>query len=193
MAHSVKPVSYTHLDVYKRQGLDIAQGLGLLVVGDDPLPLKCAVAQLKADDGLVKSELVLLDTPDSTVLVDGSVSLAKEQLKLTLRARPKDFSPLTVRAPVHITGSFEHPDVAPDAKTLGIKAAAAALLAAINPLAALIPLMDPADPATRQCADVLAGGSAPATTNGKPKPKREPKPKPRAETPDLEPIRKPVQ
>ena len=104
---------------------------------------------------------MLLDTPDSTVLVDGSVSLAKEQLKLTLRARPKDFSPLTVRAPVHITGSFAHPDVAPDAKTLGVKAAAAALLAAINPLAALIPLIDPADPAARQCADVLASGVSP--------------------------------
>ncbi|MCD6681675.1 MAG: AsmA family protein [Burkholderiaceae bacterium] len=148
-------------------GLDIAQGLGLLVVGDDPLPLKCAVAQLKAEDGLVKSEVVLLDTPDSTVLVDGSVSLAKERLNLTLRARPKDFSPLTVRAPVHITGSFEHPDIAPDAKTLGLKAAAAALLAAINPLAALIPLMDPADPATRQCADVLAAGRAPPATQVK--------------------------
>ncbi len=148
-------------------GLDIAQGLGLLAVGDDPLPLKCAVAQLEAEDGLVKTGLVLLDTPDSTVLVDGSVSLAKEQLNLTLRARPKDFSPLTVRAPVHITGSFEHPDIAPDAKTLGLKAAASALLAAINPLAALIPLMDPADPATRQCADVLEGGRAPAAAKGK--------------------------
>ncbi len=158
-------------------GLDVAQGLGLLVVGDDPLPLHCAVAQLKADSGLVQTELVLLDTPDSTVLVDGSASLAKEQLKLTLRARPKDFSPLTVRAPVHITGSFENPDVAPDAKTLGLKAAAAALLAAINPLAALIPLMDPADPATRQCADVLDSGVA----SGQPKSKREPKPKARAQ------------
>ncbi len=142
-------------------GLDIAQGLGVMAVGDNPLPLNCAVAQLKAENGLVESELVLLDTPDSTVLVDGSVSLAKEQLKLTLRARPKDFSPLTVRAPVHITGSFAHPDVAPDAKTLGVKAAAAALLAAINPLAALIPLIDPADPAARQCADVLASGVSP--------------------------------
>ena len=142
-------------------GLDIAQGLGLLAVGDDPLPLNCALARLDAENGLVKTDLVLLDTPDSTVLVDGSVSLAKEQLKLTLRARPKDFSPLTVRAPVHITGTFADPDVAPDARTLGVKAAAAALLAAINPLAALIPVIDPPDPAARQCADVLASGVSP--------------------------------
>ncbi len=148
-------------------GLDIAQGLGLLAVGDDPLPLKCAVAQLQADDGVVRTELVLLDTPDSTVLVDGRVSLAKEQLALTLTAKPKDFSPLTVRAPVHVTGTFADPHIAPDAKTLGLKAAAAALLAAINPLAALIPLMDPADPAARNCADVVAHGRASAASTPK--------------------------
>lgn len=147
----------SHL-VVEAIGLDIAQGLGLLAVGDDPLPLHCAVVQLEADDGLVRTRLALLDTPDSTVLVDGDVSLAQERLKLTITAKPKDFSPLTVRAPVHVTGSFADPDIAPDAKTIGIKAVAAALLAAINPLAALIPLMDPADPAARQCADVLDSG-----------------------------------
>lgn len=140
-------------------GLDIAQGLGLLAVGDNPLPLQCAVAQLKVEHGVARTQVALLDTPDSTVLVDGDVSLAKERLELTLTAKPKDFSPLTLRAPVHITGTFADPDVAPDAKTLGAKAAAAALLAVINPLAALIPLIDPADPAVRQCADVVASGA----------------------------------
>lgn len=153
----VRDGTLSHL-VVEAIGLDIAQGLGLLATGDDPLPLQCAVARLKADDGVVRTELFLLDTPDSTVFVDGNVLLDSEQLKLTLTARPKDFSPLTVRAPVHVTGSFADPNVAPDAKTLGVKAAAAALLAAINPLAALIPLMDPADPATRQCIDIVQGG-----------------------------------
>ncbi len=153
----VRDGTLSHL-VVEALGLDIAQGLGLLAVGDDALPLHCAVAQLQAEDGVVRPQLFLLDTPDSTVFVDGSVVLGKEQLKLTLTAKPKDFSPLTVRAPVHITGSFADPKVAPDAKTLGVKAGAAALLAAINPLAALIPLMDPADPAAQQCADVLESG-----------------------------------
>lgn len=153
----VRDGTLSHL-VVEALGLDIAQGLGLLAVGDEPLPLHCAVAQLQADDGVVHTQLFLLDTPDSTVLVDGSASLGRERLDLTLTAKPKDFSPLTVRAPVHITGSFAEPNVVPDAKTLGVKAAAAALLAAINPLAALIPLMDPADPAARQCADVLESG-----------------------------------
>src|SRR5690606_11508343 len=87
----VRDGTLSHL-VVEALGLDIAQGLGLLAVGDHPLPLHCAVAQLQADDGVVHTQLFLLDTPDSTVLVDGSASLAKEQLKLTLTARPKDFS-----------------------------------------------------------------------------------------------------
>lgn len=196
----VRDGTLSHLLV-EALGLDIAQGLGVLAVGDDPLPLHCAVARLKADDGVVRTQIVLLDTPDSTVLVDGSVSLAKERLELTLRARPKDFSPLTVRAPVHITGSFAHPDVAPDAKTLGAKALAAALLAAIEPLAALIPLMDPADPATRRCADVVASGRAAGSGAGvvKPKPAPKPAPKPKSKSKGraggqaLAPLRKPMQ
>ncbi|MCO5100644.1 MAG: AsmA family protein [Burkholderiaceae bacterium] len=176
----VRDGTLSHLLV-EALGLDIAQGVGLLAVGDDPLPLHCAVAQLQAKDGVVETQLVLLDTPDSTVLVDGSVSLAKERLDLTVRARPKDFSPFTVRAPVHITGSFAQPKIVPDAKTLGAKAAAAALLAAINPLAALIPLMDPADPATRRCADVLASGG-----------KGGEKPRARAPARGAAPVRKPA-
>lgn len=168
----VRDGTLSHLLV-EALGLDIAQGLGLLAVGDNPLPLHCAVAQLKVENGVARTQVALLDTPDSTVLVDGDVSLAKERLKLTLTAKPKDFSPLTVRAPVHITGTFADPDVAPDAKTLGMKAAAAALLAVINPLAALIPLIDPADPAARQCADVIAAGRGGAA---KPAPKTKGKP-----------------
>lgn len=165
-------------------GLDIAQGVGLLAVGDDPLPLYCAVAQLKASNGLVHTELGILDTPDSTIFVNGEVSLAHEQLALVLTAKPKDFSPLTVRAPVRITGRFADPQVKPDAKTLGAKLAAAAVLAAINPLAALIPLMDPADPAARRCADVVR------STRG---PESRPKPGARAAPRSAEEARKPVQ
>lgn len=177
----------SHL-VVEALGLDVAQGLGLLAVGDDPLPLNCAVTQLKAENGLVRTQLALVDTPDSTVLVDGSVSLAQERLKLTMTAKPKDFSPLTVRAPVHIRGSFAEPEIEPDAKTLGVKAAAAALLAAINPLAALIPLMDPADPAVQQCADVVAGdrGGAPKAQSNAP-------PGARADAKEAAPTRDPLQ
>ena len=96
-----------------------------------------------ADGGRLNSELGLIDTPDTLVLVDGSVSLAREQLDLKLMARPKDFSPLSLRSPIEVRGSFADPQVRLDAGRIGLKVLAAAALAAVNPLAAVIPLIDP--------------------------------------------------
>jgi uncharacterized protein involved in outer membrane biogenesis len=124
-------------------GLDIAQGLGMLIKGDDALPVLCAVTSLVAEHGVLRPQVMVLDTTDSTVLVDGSVSLAAETLDLHAVVTPKDFSPLTLRTPLHLHGSLAQPVLDLDKGPLGRKAAAAVLLAFVNPLAALIPLVDP--------------------------------------------------
>ncbi|UUX94261.1 AsmA family protein [Aquabacterium sp. J223] len=134
----------SHL-VVEALGLDVAQGLGLLLSKDKSLPLTCAVMQFGVRDGRMTTEVGLFDTPDSTVLLTGTIGLADERLALTAQARPKDFSPLTLRSPLHVEGSFGDPKVRLDARTLGLKGAAAVALAFVNPLAALIPLIDPGD------------------------------------------------
>ena len=126
-------------------GLDVAEGLGMLIKGDDALPVHCAVASLVAERGVLRPKVMVLDTRDSTVLVDGTLSLATETMNLRAVVTPKDFSPLALRAPLRVRGSFAAPVVDVDASALGLKAAAAVALAFINPLAALIPLIDPGD------------------------------------------------
>ena len=126
-------------------GLDVAQALGLLVKGDDALPVPCAVADLVAANGLLRPRLVVLDTRDSVVWIDGTVSLAHEALDLRAVVAPKDFSPLTLRTPLRVRGSFAQPVVSLQTQALGQKLGAAFLLGLINPLAALIPLIDPGD------------------------------------------------
>ena len=74
--------------------------------------------------------------------IDGSLSLATEELDLRVVVSPKDFSPLALRAPLHLRGSFSNPRVSVDKGKLGMRLGASALLALLNPLAALIPLMD---------------------------------------------------
>ncbi|MGE3863542.1 MAG: hypothetical protein AB7F71_17140 [Burkholderiaceae bacterium] len=145
----------SHLAV-EALGLDLAQGLGLLIVGDEPLPLNCAAARFVAKRGELQNEVGVFDTRDSTIFTSGSLSLADERLALVLTARPKDFSPLTLRAPLRVEGSFANPDVRLDGKTIGLKVLAAAALAAVNPLAALIPLMDLGDAEQRNCREALA-------------------------------------
>ena len=126
-------------------GLDLAQGLGVMLKGDDALPLQCAVADLAIDGGVLRPRVMVLDTTDSTVWLEGSVSLATEALDLRAVVAPKDFSPLALRTPLEVRGSLGQPVVSLEKGPLGVKLATSVLLAFLNPLAALIPLMDPGD------------------------------------------------
>lgn len=125
-------------------GIDIAESLGLLIGGDGQLRMQCAAARLEVEDGLVTPEVALIDTVDTTLLVDGEMSLAEERLDLVLAARPKDASPLALRSPVRIEGSFGEPKVRLDMGATALRLGAAALLATIAaPAAALLALIDP--------------------------------------------------
>lgn len=139
-------------------GLDVAQGLGLVVKGDRNIPMQCAALSLKARDGTLATEAGIVDTPDSLILVRGTVSLAQERLDLTLEARPHDRSPLSVRAPIHVRGRFADPRVRPDMGKVGGKTMLATLLGSLlAPFAALLPLVDPGEDRKGQgCAATLA-------------------------------------
>ena len=136
-------------------GLDVAQSIGVLFKGDEALPVQCAVADLQAKNGVFTPRVMVLDTTDTTVWVDGSLSLATEKLHLRAMALPKDFSPLTLRVPLNITGSFANPQVSLEKKPVGLKLAASVLLAIVNPLAAVIPLLDSGD--TKEAKQRAAG------------------------------------
>ncbi|WP_196887867.1 AsmA family protein [Rubrivivax gelatinosus] len=137
-------------------GLDLAQALGVLVRGDEPLPLRCARLEFGVRDGLVVPRVAVIDNRDSTVLVDGRASLADETLALRAQVRPKDFSPLSLRTPVLIGGHFSRPEVGVQAGRLAGRAAAAIVLGVLAaPVAALLPFVDPgsgekSDPCTAQ-------------------------------------------
>ncbi len=146
----------SHLAV-EAAGLDPAQALGVLFKGDDALAIHCNVADMGVQKGLATPRMFVIDTDDSTIWVTGSLSLQNEALDLTAVVSPKDFSPLALRTPIHVKGTFSNPVVSIDKGRLGAKVGAAALLSLLNPLAALIPFIDPgasedAKKAAAQCA-----------------------------------------
>ncbi len=156
--------SVSHL-VVEAAGIDIAQALGVMLKGDDALPVQCAVADMVVEGGVFRPRPIVLDTTDSTVWIDGSLSLATEALDLRAVVSPKDFSPLTLRTPLRVRGSFADPVVSLDKAPLGRKLGAALLLGLINPVAALIPLIDPGDAQAAQrgaasCPGMTQRGSA---------------------------------
>ena len=136
--------SISHLAI-EVAGLDVAQSIGVLFKGDKALPVLCGVVDLQAKNGVFTPRVMVVDTTDTTIWVDGSLSLATERLNLRAMALPKDFSPLTLRVPLNVTGSFANPQVSLDKKPVGLKLATSILLAIVNPLAAVIPLLDSGD------------------------------------------------
>jgi len=126
-------------------GLDIAQGLGVVLRGDAPLPVICGAADLRVKDGVATPDVMLVDTRDSLLWLDGSASMATERLQMQAHVRPKDWSPLTLRAPLHIDGMLGAPLLSLDKPKLLQRAVPAALLALVHPLAALLPLIDAGD------------------------------------------------
>jgi uncharacterized protein involved in outer membrane biogenesis len=137
-------------------GLDLAQAIGVLVKGDAGLKMQCAATQFTAHDGELKMDVGIIDTSDTTLLLQGDVSLDQERLNLVARAYPKDFSLATLRTPIHLEGPLTKPKVRLEAKPLAVKAGAAALLGAVvAPLAAIVPLVDPGKKAPVGCDQAL--------------------------------------
>ena len=143
----VRNGSISHL-VIEGAGIDIAEALGILVTRDERLPMQCAVLKLRAGDGILVPEVGLIDTGDSSLFVTGSVSLVDERMDLTLITKPKDVSPVTLRTPVKVQGTFAAPKLGLDAKQLATKVGLAAVLAAIHPLASVVALFDPGEKET---------------------------------------------
>lgn len=150
-------------------GLDGAEALRFLIGGDKTVRLRCAVMDFAAKDGVLTPRSFVVDTTDTNLHVDGSLSLRDETLDLTLHALPKDWSPLSLRSPLHIRGTFKNPRVGVD-RALFLRGGVAALLGAlVNPLAALLPLIETGPGEDADCGALLtAVRSAPAAVSGAP-------------------------
>ena len=135
-------------------GIDLAQVLGVLAKGDDALAINCNIVDLVVQKGVARPRAFVFDTRDSTVWVDGTVSFANEALDLTATVSPRDASPFTVRSPIHVRGTFSQPRVSLEKGPMAAKVGAAALLALVNPVAAVVPFIDPGagDDAKREAA-----------------------------------------
>lgn len=137
-------------------GLDVAEAAGFLIRGDRTVRVRCGVLDLEAKDGIFRPRAFVIDTTDTNLHVDGSVDMGKEELDLTVYPLPKDWSPLTLRSPLHVRGTFKSPVIRPDREVL-LKGGAAAILGAlINPIVALLPLIETGPGKNADCEALVA-------------------------------------
>jgi uncharacterized protein involved in outer membrane biogenesis len=123
-------------------GLDIAEALAFLIGKDQLVTLRCAYADFAVTDGVATARSVAFDTTDTALLLKGDLSFKDETLDLTLVPRPKDVSPISIRTPIRIRGTFADPEIDLKGGPLILRGAAAAALAAIAPPLALIALAE---------------------------------------------------
>jgi uncharacterized protein involved in outer membrane biogenesis len=123
-------------------GLDIAEALAFVIGKDRQVRLRCAYADFGLEDGVATARSVAVDTTDTALLLRGEIDFRDESLDLTLVPKPKDASPVSIRTPIRIRGTFADPDVDLKGGPLLLRGAAVAALAAIAPPLALLGLVE---------------------------------------------------
>jgi uncharacterized protein involved in outer membrane biogenesis len=76
--------------------------------------LNCTVGYFDIEEGVVKSDDILIDSHRLTIAGIGKLNLANETLDIVLTPRPKDPSLFSLAHTVRITGPLSNPDVSSD-------------------------------------------------------------------------------
>jgi uncharacterized protein involved in outer membrane biogenesis len=95
-------------------GLDVARTLGVLVRGDKPIPIRCALLDLQGENGQMGVHTFVFDTANSVISGDGKIDLRDEKVNMVVIPAPKNFSPLSLRSFIRVTGGFKNVSVFPD-------------------------------------------------------------------------------
>lgn len=127
----------------EKAGLHLWEIMGLTMTGDKRIALRCGQARFSVRNGVMQADTLIFDTAVTTLIGSGQVDLAQETLALTLNPKTKNTSPLALRSPIYIRGSFDQPTVGVDKGRVAVRALGSLALGLVNPALALIPLVDP--------------------------------------------------
>jgi len=145
--------------------------------GDEPVEIRCAIADFGVKDGVMRANALVFDTGVVNVGGDGTINLKDEQMNLTLTPAPKDKSIASLNSPLYIRGTFSEPKVSVDMNRVVAKGAGAVVIGFLEPLLAILPLLNKGDGKDSNCAALItaatsSGRSAASGATGKRPPSR---------------------
>src|SRR5690606_31928629 len=141
-AMSMAGGQFSHLLV-ELSGIDVAEALPFLLGEDGSVRVRCIVGDFDIRQGVMQSRALVIDTTDTNIGGEGTISLREEALDLRFLAEPKDPSPLSGRTPITITATLASLGVGIDPSGLGARGVAAAAPGALlTPLAPIIPFIE---------------------------------------------------
>jgi AsmA protein len=142
--------------------LDLWGAAKVKLQGDEPIDIRCAIADFGVQKGIAHTNAFVFDTQVVNVEGSGTINLKTEAMDLTLNPHPKDKSIASLNSPLYIRGTFGAPKFSPDWKRLGAKGASAILMGVLSPILAVLPLMKEGKDKDSPCAQLIAEATKPA-------------------------------
>jgi uncharacterized protein involved in outer membrane biogenesis len=146
-------------------GINVINGLGLLLSqSQKETGIRCGIVDFQAQNGILDSKSVFIDTTHVLITGRGNVNLGDEKLDLTLQGDPKQIRLLRLRSPITLHGTLLHPSIGVKAdKLIEQTGIAVALGTLLTPAAAALALIDPGLAKNKDCSAVVAQAHEDAT------------------------------
>jgi AsmA protein len=129
--------------------------------GDQPIGIRCAIADFAVKGGVMQANAIVFDTDVVLVEGAGTVDLKSEAMDLKLNPKPKDNSIASLNSPLFVGGTFSKPAVSPDVAKLAAKGVGAIVMGVINPLLAVLPLFKEGKAEDSNCGKLIAQAAKP--------------------------------
>lgn len=149
-------------------GLHLLEMLQLKLSGDKNIQIHCGVADFGVKKGVMRTNVFLLDTDITRLTVTGDINLREEALDLTLVQKSKKLSLISLRPPIHVRGNFAKPAVSLDKGKLATRGLGAVALGIVNPVLALIPLVEPGRDKDTDCGRLIKESKMPEKNFARP-------------------------
>jgi uncharacterized protein involved in outer membrane biogenesis len=135
----------------------VIKGLGLLNSNSrQTTPIRCAVANFQAKNGVLNATQLVFDTGPVLVTGGGQINLGTERLAFRAQGHPKKFQLLRLLVPVDVEGPIRSPTLRIEkGQAFAQGGIAVALATALSPLAALLPFVDPGLAKDANCAAMI--------------------------------------
>lgn len=147
--------------IMEASDLDIAQITPLILGKDQTTDIRCAVGDFDVTKGLLQSRVFILDTTETNLKGDIKVNLKDETIDSKLNARPKNPSPLSLQSKILVLGKLKSPTITLDPVSTGARAGSAVLLGLLNPIAAVLPFLEPGTGKDSNCGKLIAEAKDP--------------------------------
>lgn len=137
-------------------GLNVGNYVVDQLFGDEEVQINCALTNMDFKNGLMTTQVGLIDTENALIKIDGTANFKTEALDFDIRPESKGVRIFSLRSPLYVKGTMANPKPGVYVGPLALRGAGmVALGVAITPLAGLAALIAPGGDQPSHCQALL--------------------------------------